>query len=269
MDQNPEKILKMLSQSIQFGDDLLYKIVSEVELSLEHKIILSLYRKLLEQVDASYVLGDHRLKGPSVVMARSVLETYLSIMYILEQNKMVASRASSYYLGVLISQQNAAKELKNSPISEVPEEKINKTLEMTEDLINRPQFSKQLKEWEKLKNLDKNNYDPKWYSLFNGPRSVNALIRKLDKDIDKRFYGYLSQEAHGYQALNGVVELNLVDKPLVLKPLRQEHPDSLAQANIARSFCNSAGLKIVEKLFPSYRDEYIKFLHHLHLRVNY
>ncbi|MDR4984998.1 MULTISPECIES: hypothetical protein [Bacillus cereus group] len=63
-----------MSKSIQFGEVFLKDLEKKTDLELEDKIIIALYRKLLEQADASYVLADHNLEGPLTVMKKTILK---------------------------------------------------------------------------------------------------------------------------------------------------------------------------------------------------
>lgn len=94
-----DKQLNDLSKSINFSLDLMHKLEVREDLTIEQKIILSIYRKLIEQVDGNLILADQKLRSPSIVMVRSALETYLSLKYITQRKKFIKDRAVSYYLG--------------------------------------------------------------------------------------------------------------------------------------------------------------------------
>lgn len=250
--------LQKLSKSIIFGEDLLKEIVKEDNLELEHLVIVSLYRKLLEQVDGIFIIADHKQDSASKVMIRAVLETYLALKYILQVKKHIKDRAYCYYIGYVKSQHESANYIIDSSLKGFSIESTKETINRTNQILNEKKFERLLTEWEKAKAKQKINYEPKWYSLFNGPRSIKQLINKLkDKDSDtneNKLYELLSTEAHAYQALNGIETIN---KTMFLKPLRSENGEF--HESLARSLFMSASLDIIKKIFPKYEKKFLDY----------
>lgn len=247
--------LEKLSKCIVFGEELLEKFTSEKNLAAEHLVVISVYRKLLEQLDGNFVLADHKLQSASTVMIRATFETYLGLKYILQEKRRVKDRAFCYYIGYYKSQLAAAEYSKGHFSAELPKERLENTVNAIEKTMNDPKYKKIVKAWEKAKSQQKIPYEPKWYSLFNGPRSVKQLVSVLDEPEIYKFYELLSIEAHGYQALNG---LEAKDASLFLKPLRDTNDDYYE--SLARSFFTDATLKIINALFPQHEGMFIKFL---------
>ncbi|OJE37266.1 hypothetical protein BAQ49_15965 [Bacillus proteolyticus] len=249
--------LEVLSKSIQFGDETLKNLERKKELPIEHKVIIALYRKLLEQVDGNYILADHELEGPARVLLRSAMETFLSLIYILQEKRRIQDRAFSYYVGFL----KAELKIANNPLTtDNPngfknEEDSKLDIKEIESILNKRQFKKVLNEWE-LTNK-KTRYEPKWYSLFNGPTSVNQLVNKIaDKDTNL-LYGILSMEAHGYQALSAVKHRDLTNEDFALQPIRNNITDETVK--LTRVLLTSITMRIISLIAPEYELDLIKF----------
>lgn len=269
-----DKQLNDLSKSINFSLDLMHKLEVREDLTIEQKIILSIYRKLIEQVDGNLILADQKLRSPSIVMVRSALETYLSLKYITQRKKFIKDRAVSYYLGYSKNQIIAYNNiLKNPPTSvQFSNEQYKERVEKINQLLQLPVFKKTLHQWEITKNTlnkkFKNNHEPKWYSLFNGPTSIKQLVNRLNSKTIYEYYEVLSLEAHGYEALNGLRNSDIINESFSFKPIRNiENLDHFA--GIARSFCTSATHEIIKNMSPELNGEYINFMKELGLVEKY
>lgn len=249
--------LEVLSKSIQFGEETLKNLERKKGLPTEHKIIISLYRKLLEQVDGNYILADHELEGPAKVLLRSAMETFLSLMYIIQEKRRIQDRAFSYYVGFLKAELKIANDLliPDDP-SEFEDKKYSKLdIKEIESILNQRQFKKVLNEWEHTNK--KTRYEPKWYSLFNGPTSVNQIVKKIaDKDMNL-LYGLLSMEAHGYQALSAVKHRDLTNDDFALQPIRNNITDETIK--LTRVLLTSVTMRIINFIAPEYNPDLIKF----------
>lgn len=269
-----DKHLNELSESINYGLGLMGKLEVREDLTIEQKIILSIYRKLIEQIEGNLILADQKLKSPSVVMVRSALETYLSLKYITQRKKFIKDRAISYYLGYLKNQKNVYnKILENPPIYvQFPNEQYREKIVKIDQLLQSPIFKKTLNQWAITKNTlnkkFKNNHEPKWYSLFKGPTSIKQLVNELNSKTIYRYYELLSLEAHGYEALNGLRNSDIINEPFSFKPIRTiENLDNFA--GIARSFCTNATYEVINYMSPESKEEYKKFLKELGLLEKY
>lgn len=250
MENSNENVsLQSLSKAIVFGEELLEKIVKEENLETEHLVVITLFRKLLEQLDGNFVLADHRLESASKVMIRASLETYLALSYILQEKRRIKDRAFSYYIGYVKCQHETAKYGLENSIEGIPHDKLEAILQKCNEILAKPKFRKVLAEWERTKIALKKDYEPKWHSLFRGPRSIKQLIGRLQESNSYKFYELLSTEAHGYQALNG---LHSEDNSMLMKPIRSGDGDF--QAELARALCISAAMKIIYNLFPQHED---------------
>ncbi|WP_018768073.1 DUF5677 domain-containing protein [Bacillus sp. 105MF] len=258
-----DSALEILSKSIQFGEVFLKDLEKRTDLELEHKIIIALYRKLLEQADASYVLADHDLEGPLTVMKRAIFETYLSLRYILQEEELIISRAYSYYVGFLIDSKSDGEEWLSQSKIDISDLNLEHKLNGISEILNNPILKNTIREWEdtktKLEKRFRRKYNPKWYSLYNGPTSIRVLSNKLmqNESLVYKMYGSFSQEAHGYTALDASNKMELIDKPLVLKSIRSQIDPS--DINICRSFLTGAMFEVVHYLLPDQVDDCIEF----------
>ncbi|WP_318582916.1 DUF5677 domain-containing protein [Bacillus paranthracis] len=249
--------LEILSKSIQFGEETLKKMERKTDLKIEHKIILSLYRKLLEQVDGNYILADHKLEGPARVLIRSALETVLALKYILQEKRRIQDRAFSYYIGFLKTDLQIAKDSLELDFNDIPinKKELELSIKRSESILSQRQFNKVINEWERAN--EKSKYEPKWYSLFNGPTSIKRLVDVVADDQIFLLYGLLSKEAHGYQALSAVIHKDLTKDKFVLKPIRNEISDAIIK--YTRTLLTGITMKMIELIAPECNPDLIIF----------
>ncbi|WP_283750632.1 DUF5677 domain-containing protein [Bacillus cereus] len=269
-----DKRLINLSKSIDFSLNLMKKLEERKNLTVEQKIILSIYRKLIEQIDGNFVLADHQLKSPSIVMIRSALETYLSLKYITQHKRFIKDRAISYYVGYIINQKIVYNNMLENPPKHVsmPEEEFKNKIVKIDQFLKSPIFNKILNQWKFTKEIQNkkfnNTYEPKWYSLFKGPTSIKMLVSRLNDEQIYKYYEILSLEAHGYESLNGLNNDDIINKPFSFKPIRDTE-NSSHFAGMARALCTSATHEIIKNMSPELNGEFIKFMNELGLIGKY
>lgn len=260
-----DKKLNDLSKCIQFSLDVMNKLEVRKELTIEQKILLSIYRKLIEQIDGNFILADHQLRSPSIVMTRSALETYLSLKYILQVKKFIKDRALCYYVGYLKNQKIVYNKMLSHPSTKATfsTESFKNKVDNIDQLLKSPNFKRILKQWEVTKRfLNKkfnNTHEPKWYSLFRGPTSIKVLVDRLEDIQIYTYYELLSLEAHGYEALNGLNHSDIINGPFSFKPIRNsENLDNFAE--IARVLCTSATSEIIKYMSLDLKDDFTKLM---------
>ncbi|AJH80258.1 hypothetical protein FOC88_27495 (plasmid) [Bacillus thuringiensis] len=269
-----DKQIINLSKNIEFSLDIMKKLGERKDLTVEQKIILSIYRKLIEQIDGNFVLADHQLKSPSIVMIRSALETYLSLKYITQHKRFIKDRAISYYVGYLKNQKIVHDNMLENPPKHVPipKEKFKNKIVKIDQLLKEPIFNRILKQWQITKEIQNekfnNTYEPKWYSLFRGPTSIKMLVNRLNDNQIYKYYEILSLEAHGYESLNGLINDDIINNPFSFKPIRNSE-NSSHFAGMARAFCTSASHEIIKYMAPELNNEFIKFMDELGLVEKY
>ena len=251
--------IDVLSKSIKFGESFFRDLENRIDLELEHKVVASLFRKLIEQADAGYVLAKHDLEGPLTVMKRSILETYLAVRYILEKESLVKDRAYSYYVGFLMDSKDDMRTWYKQQKIDVSDLELERLIDINSALLKNPKLKYILQEWKDTKRKLKKSYNPNWYSLFNGPKSLKQLATTLmeNESLVYTFYGSLSQEAHSYKALDAANYTELMDKPLEIKPIRCG-VDPSDVSNI-KSFLTGAMFEVINYLFPDRLHECLEF----------
>lgn len=258
--------IEELSKSICFAEKLLMDLCVKDDLNLEQKIILSIYRKLIEQVDGNFVLVDHMLAGPSRVVVRTAFENLLALKYILLEDTFIKDKALCYYVGYIKSLEKMAKQLKKAPPRDMPSDYPDSILQKASKILNDSSFQDILNEW----NYRKRNsgYAPYWYSLFNGPKNIRGLVEVINDPYLYRYYGLLSEETHATQALNGLNSMDLINDDFSLRPIRSEVNIGFHEG-AARAFCTAAIHEIIKYMCPELNSEFIKFMDELGLVDKY
>lgn len=262
-----EQKLRNLEKSLFFCESILNEFIKRNDLELEHKIVIALYRKLLEQTHGGYILVVNNLDGPLKIMERSAFETYLSLMYILQKKESIKDRASSYYFGFLKDLQKATNDwIKHTELDTQFIEEVDRNSQSISSILDSPKFKEVSNEWEKnWKRVNKKRWkgteiNPKWHSLFKGKDSINKLAKSLmTKDpAIQSYYGALSQEAHGYNSLKSTNYLNLINEPLSLKPIF--YPVPSYSLDVINAFCIRALDYIIAYWIPERRETFTEFL---------
>lgn len=208
--------LNSFSKNIRFGLYIYENIfIHKDELKLSDIVIISLYRKLLELSDGVYILIDHNSQGPANIIARSIVEVYLSLTYITEDKVLMENRALCYFL---FHKEEELKLLNKRYAYDLLREKYSETT-----LSQMKASIKNLKKEHPFKKIeiDKRNLIKKeqklkkryvkWYSIYNRDDveifSVVDLIEfvgKKPKNNIKDLYALLSLEVHGVNAIKNV-----------------------------------------------------------------
>lgn len=255
-----EQNLKKLNKSIVFAESILNDLKNLDDLELEHKIIISLYRKLLEHTCGGYISAVNNLGGPLQTMARATLETYLALKYILQEEEFVKRRAYSYYIGFLNDiQLDATNWCKHLELEETHKKNLELDIKHISAILDSQLLQEVVTEWKNTKRESGKSYNPKWHSLFDGPKSIQQLAKRLMEGdhFIRLYYGSLSQEAHGYNSLKDTNYFHLIEKPLSLKPIISTiSPDNFGPI---RAFCMAGVAEIIVYFFPERRNDYLEF----------
>lgn len=195
--------LRNLSFCIQTGLSIL-KEINETEEKFDNHdlIILSIYRKLLEQLDALYLLIDHYSESGATIILRSIFETFLSVVHILRDNTKIKERATCYYIAYVHEEMKIVNEsLSGLNKTLLTKEELEMKYKQLSEVLQNDRFIDIHNEWTKHKKL-KPKLMPKWYSLFNGPSNIKKLAKIIgQEELYNHIYSVYSIEAHGYSAL--------------------------------------------------------------------
>lgn len=260
--------LDILGRTIQFGDQVIKDYCSDITLGTIEQVVISLYRKVVELSNGVFINADNGLKGPAMLCFRGGIEAYLSLEYILLEPKLIKQRAVAYYVGYRYLQRGAAKE--GIKIVEQGNSHDGKDVQYFKDAIieidselQKNIFNKTLKKWKKELKEDKYL---KWYSLHNGPGSVNQLARRIqkkkgqnDSELISRLYGQLSQLAHIYTALDAFYTSS---NGSILKPICFPEGESEIESIIVPTseLLISSTNSFIESLYPKYKSQFREFI---------
>ncbi|MEA1009136.1 hypothetical protein U2H24_05245 [Bacillus cereus] len=176
-------------------------------------------------------------------------------------------RAYSYYVGFLKDAKIDGEEWLSQRKIDISNLSIEHDINGITEILNNPLLKNTIKEWEDTKTNSERKYNPKWYSLYNGPTSIKALSNKLmqNESLVYKMYGSFSQEAHGYKALDASNKMELIDKPLVLKSIRSEIDPS--NIRVCCSFLTGAMFEVVCYLLPDRVDDCVEFANTIGMKV--
>lgn len=255
-----ESQVEILNKSVKFGEDILATLHGRNDFGVEQKIVLSLYRQLIEQCNGYSVLAAQKFYDSSKLLVRPFVETYLSLKYILQDKDKIQDRATSYYIGFLKCHENLLSNMKKNNFMNVPEHELREDLFEIQVLLNAEKYKRIQTEWKRTKLKLQLEYEPKWYSLFYGPRSIKELVQRVEeKNEMKLLYTLLSLDAHGYQAVeNALYNKNIDINPLYLKPIKHVTNNEF-EINMIETYLNRATFEIVMYIVPERLHVFSRF----------
>jgi hypothetical protein len=250
-DADYEKYKKLLQQFSDFVRDCIsfpltaYKVAEQSSFGdgkLHHSPVLMLIRHFCEQSDAVAVLATEGCGEPAKPLIRSAFEASLSVQYIMEKD---SERRGLAYLVAhthrriklyrkLDPSEQAGKELRNkiqndpmsvSVLKGLPVFDFQKLIARLTGMLARSPYDAIEREWTRRKKELKS--EPSWYSLYDGPRTIQALALHLRKGgWYELLYSDWSDVVHaGSGMVNVAANTSGGDDPVVIRPLR--HPEGL------------------------------------------
>ncbi|CAM4050139.1 DUF5677 domain-containing protein [Saccharibacillus endophyticus] len=200
-----KNVHQLLEYCISFAEEELNSFLKNSNNKAEESIIVAaLYRSILELSLSAKISAENGLRVSNELNYRSFLEHYLTLKYILKDAKKFKRRATAYKVSYhLIQIESAALLMDTYEELGIDKEQMEEIRKMHIEIIEQPEYASIRNEYERMKRNSKYKQYPKWYSLNNGPTSVNQLIKASEDDprFMKYLYGSLSQSAHGYLAL--------------------------------------------------------------------
>ncbi|MDQ0975880.1 hypothetical protein QFZ31_005758 [Neobacillus niacini] len=254
--------LNTLSKAILAGQQILELSASKENLKHHDVIIISMYRKVLEQADGLFILLDHDSNSAATSTIRTLYETSIGMQFIFEKENLLANRANSYYVSYMHEQITWAKKaIKTGELSTLYsfEELQKKITKFESSLAEEPLKSIHnvwLKEKVKLEKQNK-HFPPKWYSLYGSAISFTQLASKFKGTHPFLYSGY-SLESHGYTALQNVVT-DEETKKQYLAPLRYRHSGYDTLCYLGRSIVNLCSSLMVNRYCTEIRLEFEEF----------
>lgn len=216
-DKELQKILdefsRTIDEAVNFGTHLLLWDAETKREGKDNNIPTLFFRNIIEIADSISILIKHSSIDPATILFRSFLENNYSLLYMIDEKE--KQRALAFmvwraikdlkYYNQFISNNQTSKELK----AKIKKDNLNLNIEQFFDrqdikdvidaknvLLNKPEFKPIHKEY--LRTCEKlNTKNPKWYSLFNGPRNFEGLASHLSKTTVYEFqYRKYSENVH-------------------------------------------------------------------------
>lgn len=255
--------LNTLSKAILAGQQILELSASKEKLEHHDVIIISIYRKVLEQADGLFILLDHDSNSAAISTIRTLYETSIGMQYIFEKEDLLANRANSYYVSYMHEQSTWAKQaIKSGEFSDLYtiEELKEKVAKFKSSLTREPLKSVN-KVWHKEKTkLERKNkhFHPKWYSLYGSASTFTQLASRFEATHPLLYSGY-SLESHGFTALQNIATEEETRKQF-LAPLRYRHSGYDTLCHLGKSILNLCSSLMVIRYYPEIIPEFAEIL---------
>lgn len=214
----------LIDEVVNYGTHILKWLVEESKGGDEQMPIFMFFRDMLEKADAISILINNSSVDPAKGILRSLFETHLYISYLIEDHFHDRSMAFIVWENKKKIQlnrtfdpndqeyKNFKKKIENDSsiypsytsnlLNKIPS--VKPILDNLNSLLERPEYIKVVKEFEKTKN--KNKVHPAWYSLFNGPRNIQQLASHLKMaSLYEVVYRSWSGSVHGTDIINGKI----------------------------------------------------------------
>jgi hypothetical protein len=254
--------LNTLSKAIQAGQVILELSASKENIKHHDVIIISLYRKVLEQADGLFILLDHDSNSAATSTIRTLYETSIGMQFIFENDDLLANRANSYYVSYMHEQITWAKKaIKLGELSTVYSlEELKEKITKFEGTLTKEPLKSVNKVWLKEKaKLEKKNkhFPPKWYSLYGSASSFTQLASRFKGTHPILYSGY-SLESHGFTALQNIVTDEETKKQF-LAPLRYRHSGYDTLCYLSRTIVSLCSSLMVNRYCPEIKHEFEDF----------
>lgn len=217
---------KGIDEVVNFGTHIISWDVKEAIGNDENIPVAMMLRHILELNDSISILIKNSSIDPCKPLLRCVLETFFGLEYLLEND--TKNRALGFLVWHFHHQIKSSKKLLpteqahiqllrklQSDIS-IPNgikppviPGIDKHIQYLETQLTLPLFSNIEAEYQNL--INSGNSNPKWYQLFNGPKSIEQLANHLNRQaLYEILYRAWSGPTHGTD--------------IILSKLRQDSP---------------------------------------------
>ncbi|MFA7117053.1 MAG: DUF5677 domain-containing protein [Bacteroidales bacterium] len=216
----------LIDEFVHFGTHVLKWMVQVPGGSDEQMPLILFFRDLLEKADSISILVKNSSIDPSKQILRSLFETHMYIDYLTEKYQDERAMAflvwdakrkiqllQNYNFGTQKNKQlrNSLEKDKsimdNDLLENLPEVKSN--LKKLQDLLKQDEYLRASKEYDKVK---KNEGNPNWYRLFNGPRNIQQLANHIKLSfLYETLYRNWSGSVHGTDIVQGKITPSISD----------------------------------------------------------
>ena len=209
---------KIIDEFVNFGTHILTWVIDNSKGSDEQMPLTMLLRDMLEKADSISTLIKFSNTEPSKIILRSVFELALYIRYLLDDNfedrsmsflvcnakdkirinKAFDKKDQSYKttLNILDKDEFFDRSFMDSIPSSEP------IIENQKAILKLPAYQRFDKEYERIKKKDDRN--PSWYRLFDGPRNIRELADKVNIPfLYEILYRKWSENVHGTEIIKG------------------------------------------------------------------
>ncbi|TCW47557.1 hypothetical protein EC917_12428 [Bacillus thuringiensis] len=236
-------------------------------------VITALYRKIIELSEGVRVSGANGLKGSAELNYRGLVEAYLSLEFIIDDESLLENRAKAYKIGYHKQQIQSVERAKNNV--ELPPGKemyLDQAVKYHKEAMEIEEMQDVLAKYNILHEKDNRGYLPKWHSLYEGVNSFNALAKKLvdedmEEDLMADLYSNMSVQAHNYMTLNSLFKEG---DNLSIKPVRARFNLNKDEYNFVgtRALLLSTITNFTKLKYTDYEKQLIVFLEHIKPHLN-
>lgn len=263
---------EVLEQSVKFATDELNQFKATNNLSeTTNMVVSSLFRKIIELSAGVMVSASNGLKGPAELNYRGLIEAYLAFRYIIQVPEEVNNRAKAYKIGYHKHQVEAAEALLNNPSNNIDPSFVERANQYHQRELQRVDFQEVLTVYNELQSQDNRGFIPKWYSLNGGPKSINALARRIeenstnegDRGLMNKLYGFLSTGTHNLLTIRDVYMNNNGD--VSLRPIQFSFDPEEDEYNMipVRALLTSSIKNFTISLYPEFTENFREFALHI------
>ena len=227
------------------------------------------FRNIIELADSISILLKKSSIDPGKIVLRSLFENCLGLLYLLDKHE--DQRSHSFmvwktkkeikYYKQFISDHPSNAELKarlkkdNLGISLdqfYDLDEIKRILRKKAELLKKPKFKDVSLEFERSHRIKKN---PEWFSLFNGPKNIQALAEHFNKHIEYHFfYRKYSENVHATDVTKAFAKISKDQAQIIQIRDFQHYKDLFTHT------CNYLLLsmnEIINKRLPERRNEFL------------
>lgn len=268
----------LLTEIVNYGSHILQWDIIEPRDGKDNNIPSLYLRNALELLDGISQLIKVSSIDPAKHLARSLFENNLNLMYLIEKDERL--RVDSFLVWKikneintykkLISEHDASKEFKTK-LSKDPlninleqfmdREETKEFLKAKIDLLKTERYRDIALEYEKTKTKFKRK--PNWYSLYNGPASIQALASHFGKIYLYEFeYRHFSNHIHSQHVSKGFALVKGEEDKAQIIQIRDFHSCknvTFSAINYSIEGLNNFVMKRLPDKLPNFKNWYLTF----------
>lgn len=189
------------------------------------------FRHIFELIDAISVLIKYSCIDPCKILLRSVLESVLTVKYILEKdtdirgtdfmtccwhhviNELRKEDPDDSMHKQLLAKKRRDKLMKDKQLPETRPD-IKERIKILKDHLTSPEYIESEREYQRLKNAIRRN--PNWYSMHGGPANIEGLADHLELPMEyELLYRAWSGLVHGIDIIIDNIEVDDQDRSFI------------------------------------------------------